>query len=148
MPLHASWVHGNAVTIETPDSVRTRTPQGQGSIIDLHPGAATWLHIAIPTPVIVDDVRVRAKRFFLLLSTASDVKITEVHIWDGLRRICEQTTTLWGNHSAIGPTNTFVPPGPHFAQLGMSISFLARATDADHGGHGFTVFSAGGDFTT
>jgi hypothetical protein len=148
MPLHASWVHGNTVTIETPQSVRTLTPQGRGSSIDLHPGAATWLHIAIPTPVIVGDVRVRAQKFFLLLSTASDVKVTEVHIWDGLRRIHEETTTLWGNHSAISTINTFVPPGRHFAQLGTSISFLARATDANHGGHSFTVFSAGADFST
>ena len=148
MPLHASWVHGNTVTIETPQSVRTHTPRGEGSHIDLHPGAATWLHIAIPTPVFVGGVRVRARKFFLLLSTASGAKITEVHIWDGLHRIHQVTPTLWGNHSAIGTMNTFVPPGPHFAQLGMSISFLARATDDNHGGHTFTLFSAGADFST
>ena len=148
MPLHASWVHGNTVTIETPQSVRTHTPQGRGSSIDLHPGAATWLHIAIPTPVFVDDVRLRALRFFLLLSTASGAKITEVHLWDGLRRIHEDSTTLWGDHSAIGTPNTFVPPGRHLAQFGTSISFLARASDDNHGGHSFTVFSAGADFST
>lgn len=148
MPLHASWVHGNSVTIETPQSVKRQTPRGEGSNIDLHPGAATWLHIAIPTPVIVDGVRVRAERFFLLLSTASGATITDVHLWDGLHRIREQTTTLVGNHSAIDPFNTFRPLGVYFAQVGMSISFRARATNDNHGGHSFTVFSAGGDFYT
>jgi hypothetical protein len=148
MALHASWVHGNAVTVESPQIVKVHRPQGSGTLFDLEPGSATWLHIAIPTPVIVRDVRVRAQRFFLLASMASEPTITDVHLYDGFHRIHEVTTSLRGQHSELTNANTFMLPTPRPVQWGTSISFRVQTTDGIHGGHLFTVFSAGADFLT
>lgn len=146
MTLHANWVHGNAVTVETPENVRVHRPQGSGTLIDLEVGTATWFHIAIPTPVIVRDVRMRAQRFFLLASMASEPTITDVHLYDGVHRIHQVVTSLRGSHSELSNSNTFTLPAPRAVQWGTSISFRVQTTDGIHGGHLFTVFSAGADF--
>jgi hypothetical protein len=147
MPLHASWVHGNTLTIESPQNVTGHLLQGWGTTVDLNAGAATWLHIAIPTPVIVRDVRTHAQRFFLLVSIGLEPVITDVHIYDGPSRIHQAVTSLRGNQSSLSTANTFTLPAPHAVRWGTSISFRVQTTDSIHGGHLFTVFSAGADFT-
>jgi hypothetical protein len=54
MPLHASWVHGNTLTIESPHNVKGPSPRW-GTTVDLKAGAATWLHIAIRRLIVRDE---------------------------------------------------------------------------------------------
>ena len=55
MPLHASWVHGNALTVEDPSALERDGHNGWGRDLAFVPGKASWLHIPLPTPVIVAE---------------------------------------------------------------------------------------------
>jgi hypothetical protein len=67
VPLYASWVHGNAVTVETP-GVLDVGYYGWGGDMAIKPGAISWFHIPIPTPVIVNDVVLSCAASFFSLT--------------------------------------------------------------------------------
>jgi Family of unknown function (DUF6623) len=129
MALHASWNHGNAVRVETPENFKSIKPMGWGTDLELIPGRQSWLHIPVPTPVIVDDVRVRVRTLFLLFN--SDLAfLHDVHIFDGPSRIqsFDLLGTVWGQHgSAIDTVNTFKLSTSHSVSWAMSISFRFEA---------------------
>lgn len=136
---HASWAHGNAVALEDPTNIILRH-FGWGTEMQflLSSGAAptgTWGHIPIPTPVIINDVRLRVQKFFLLFKTGQHAAIDNIHIYDGPNRIFAQdfvagTGSLarrTGDHSRrITSDNTFTLPAPIEPQFGLSISFSFR----------------------
>lgn len=136
---HASWVHGNAVALEDPTNIILRH-FGWGTEMQflLSSGAAptgTWGHIPIPTPVIVNDVRLKVQKFFLLFKTGQHAAIDNIHIYDGPKKIFSLdvvpgsniSARRTGDHSrAIDPQNTFTLPTPHEPEFGMSISFSFR----------------------
>ena len=88
MPLHASWVHGNALTVEDPSALERDGHNGWGRDLAFVPGKASWLHIPLPTPVIVADKRTTVQRFFLLFK-AESCEIRDVHIFDGSSKVQE-----------------------------------------------------------
>jgi len=49
--------------------------------------AHAWFQFPIATPVIHNGVRVRLVKVFVLFRSDPDVVLTEVHVWDGPRRI-------------------------------------------------------------
>jgi Family of unknown function (DUF6623) len=71
MALHASWIHGNAVRVETPENFKSIRPIGSGTDLEFVPSRLSWLHIPVPTPVFVRDVRVKVQSFFLLFDSDS-----------------------------------------------------------------------------
>lgn len=151
MALHASWIHGNDVTVENPENLLKIGHFGWGKDVSITPGKASWFHIAIPTPVIVADTRTKIQKLFLLFETES-CEIRNVHIWDGPNRI--QTfdgVHLKGKHrTGIDATNTFNLSAPHTVLWGMSISFFVQAAigiDSPITTR-LIVSTAGGDFTT
>ena len=148
MALHASWVHGNALTVETPANFVSIKPMGWGTDLEFRPDRYSWLHIPIPTPVIVKDVRATVQTFFLL-HNSSNAFLREVHIFDGQNRIHAEnlrTGSAWQQHAAeLDPYNTFTLPQPHSVRWGMGISFLVYGSTPP-GKPTFTVVSAGADF--
>ena len=50
MALHASWVHGNAVTVENPSSLDRVGHFGWGGDMTIKPGQSSWFHVPLPTP--------------------------------------------------------------------------------------------------
>ena len=54
---HAMWVHGTSLTIENPEALEMSTPLGHGMEIVGKKGQTSWIHFAIPTPVIVRGFR-------------------------------------------------------------------------------------------
>ena len=55
---------------------------GTHARVALFPGD-NWLHFAIPTPVIVNDRRLRAESVLLNFSTGDGTVIKDVHVYDG-----------------------------------------------------------------
>jgi hypothetical protein len=136
---YASWVHGNALAWEDTSSIVTRR-WGWGSEMQFTfargvnpPG--TWCHIPIPTPAIVNDVRLKVQKLFLLFKTGQHASIDNIHIFDGHKKIhaldvipgSSSSARRTGDHSrGIDAENTITLPAPHEVSFGLSISFTFR----------------------
>ena len=150
MAMYASWAHGNAVTVENPENFKSIRHMGWGTDLEFIPDRESWLHIPIPTPVIVDGVRATVRSFYLLFESDSAF-LRQVHIFDGPSRIHEfhLSATPWGKHAGgIDKDNTFTLPKAHSVRWGMSISFRVTASDSIDVVVRPTlrIVSAGGDF--
>jgi hypothetical protein len=87
---YASWIHGHSMQIEYPDRVPYQRRTGMSFDIEGQPGTDNWFHFAIPTPVIINDVRLRAVRVMLSFKTFSiDAFVQHVHVYDGRYRIAQ-----------------------------------------------------------
>ena len=123
MPLYASWVHGNAVTVETPESLDRVGHFAWGGDMAIKPGKASWFHIPIPTPVIVNDVRTQLHRVFLLFDAVSG-RIANLHVYDGSSKVQEfEGIDRTGEHRiGLDNQNTFDLAEPHTVAFGIGIS--------------------------
>jgi hypothetical protein len=125
MSLYASWVHGNAVTVEAPQNLDRVGHYGWGGDMAIKPGKDSWFHIPVPTPVIVNDARSRLDQEF-----------------NGLLLEGEHRTGLDGQ-------NTFVLTAPHTVIWGIGISFYFIADigfDTQIPDARLILGAAGGDF--
>lgn len=83
---HAAWTHGLGVELES----RSWSALRQGFFTTVRPsneGTFGWVHFVIPTPVIVDGVRLKAESAMIRFSTGSTAKITNFHVYDGETKI-------------------------------------------------------------
>lgn len=141
---YASWIHGHSMQIEYPDRIASQWRAGFGFTVEGKPGTDNWFHFAIPTPVIIDDVRLRADSIMLRFSTASvDAFVRHVHIYDG------ETVLAAHNDIYLSGANPFVRlavPGRPLMTWGIGISlgvgFGVEAMD-----HHMQFIAAGCDFT-
>lgn len=88
MPIaHAMWIHGSSTRIEYPERMEGDTRRG-GAYIKLvgTRRSHNWLHVAIPTAVIVEGRRLRIDSVMLRFR-ANGATLTKVHIYDGDNRI-------------------------------------------------------------
>ncbi len=133
---YASWVHGNAVVLENPSNIlvmrRGHGTEMQFTFAPGRPAQGTWCHIAIPTPVIVNDVRLKVQKLFLLFKTGQHASIDNIHIYDGPWKIAAFDVVAGSNYSArrtgnhsqgVDAQNMITLPTPHEVSLGLSISF-------------------------
>jgi len=81
---HAMWIHGHSMQIEYPDRLASQWRAGFSFTVEGKPNSTNWFHFAIPTPVIVNDVRLRADSVMLRFKTSSvDAWVRDVHVYDG-----------------------------------------------------------------
>ncbi|MFY9826718.1 MAG: DUF6623 family protein [Thermoanaerobaculia bacterium] len=152
MGKNTSWVHGNAVTVQSPENLAREGHYGWGADMLIHPGQASWFHIPLPTPVIVNDVRSSLHRVFLLFKSEWG-SIRSVHVYDGSSRPQEfNDLLLQGDHRVkLDAENTFPLEKPHTVVWGIGISFYFVA---DTGGEDsvpparLIIGAAGGEFLT
>jgi hypothetical protein len=126
----ASWTHGNSLTVETPENLASILHRGWGTELRFIPGKSSWCHISIPTPVIMDGLRAKVQKMFLLFICQIDEgDIRNIHIWDGPNIIdVRDDIHLSGNHGGgLDDVNTITLPTPHEVIWGMSISFFFQA---------------------
>lgn len=150
MALHASWVHGNALTVENPERLTSIGHFGWGTDLAFAPGQSGFLHVPLPTPVIVGDSRTSIQRLFLLFKS-ENCEIRAVHVYDGSGKVQELNDLhLSGEHrTALDGQNTFDLSAPHTVAWGMGITFLVQASigfDTPITTR-FILAAAGGDFT-
>lgn len=66
MKMYASWVHGNALNVESPENVGSYQHVFNGTNVIVTPGKSSWFHIVVPSPVVIGDVRAQLQRVFIL----------------------------------------------------------------------------------
>ena len=167
MSISSSWIHGNALTIESPIMFEFNyntekmeeigrfvlTPSGPGTWVDAERGGeVSWFHLPIPTiNANVSPVkRYELLRVFLLF-WCEHAHIREVHVYDGSDKIQEfKVASLQGNYLVQLKKNTFhFGMEPHQVKSGISISFLFAANYAEDLPHRrLFVAAAGADFLT
>jgi hypothetical protein len=85
---YASWIHGHSMEIEYPDRMASAIRRGYAYQVEGKPGTNNWFHFAVPTPVIINDVRLQIDSVMLRMATGSvDSFVRDVHIYDGEVRI-------------------------------------------------------------
>ncbi|MEU1283356.1 DUF6623 family protein [Kitasatospora sp. NPDC005856] len=152
--LHASWIHGNAMAVETPENLSRNGHFGWGADVDIIPGRSSWFHIAVPTPVIVSDVRTSLIKVFVLFSTDPGFgQLRRVHVWDGSAQVQQfEDLASEGDHrGGLDGQNTFVLSQPHVVAFGIGISFFVVAAigfDTPIAPSRLILGTAGGDFVT
>ncbi|WP_157429762.1 DUF6623 family protein [Actinomadura oligospora] len=122
----AMWVHGHALQNENPALTVGRIGWA-GQI--RHPGTSGWYHLAIPTAVIITDIRLRVDAAMVMFSTGAQGSIKSFHVWDGDNKI------LGLDGLNLTGTNVFsrfvLPQNPRpSVRWGLGISiFTALGTD-------------------
>jgi hypothetical protein len=140
---YASWIHGNGMQVEYPDRVVRLEHDGWGTVVEGKPGTANWFHFVIPTPVIVNDVRLRAHSILLSFSTGSaDAFVRDVHVWDGSRRIAALDDV---NLQPGEPSERLLIPDTPAMGFGLGIS-LGVGFGVEPMDHSITFYAAGCDF--
>src|SRR5262245_53720565 len=81
--LFASWVHGTALRVETPENLDRVGYFGWGADMQITSGKSSWFHVPLPTPVIASDVRSNLQRVFIMFTTDDLGAIRAVHVYDG-----------------------------------------------------------------
>lgn len=92
----ASWVHGTTLQIEADFPVEV-IRRGWGTIVrspggqpwSVREGSTFWLHFGIPTPVIVDDKRLRLDSILVDYDAGNMTELTYIDVWDSGKKILE-----------------------------------------------------------
>ena len=142
---HAMWIHGHSMQIEYPDRLASQWRAGFSITVEGKPGSTNWFHFAIPTPVIVDDVRLRADSVMLRFKTGSvDAWVRDVHVYDGEKLIAAHDKV---NLSKDHLFERFLIPDRPEALWGIGIS-IGVACGVEMMDHHMEFFAAGCDFMT
>jgi hypothetical protein len=160
---NASWVHGSALVMETPPvddgAVSAINHFGWGTQITMRPGDSRWFHIAIPTPVILNGVRMKLLRVFLqwqqIRGFPNSSSISDAHLWDGQTRIAKLSSHDFkeNNFAVLAGHSTYELFTPKVWQFGLGLSVRLHA-EGNVGGHFLegsespvvVIGSAGADF--
>jgi hypothetical protein len=140
---YASWIHGHSMQIEYPDRIANQRRTGMSFDIEGKGGTDNWFHFAIPTPVIINDVRLQVDSVMLCFWTESaDAFVQHVHVYDGRYRIAEFND---GNWSGDQPFVRLTLPGTPAIGQGLGIS-LGVGFGVEPMSHKMEFYSAGCDF--
>jgi hypothetical protein len=107
-----------------------------------------WIHIPIPTPVLIANARVSLDKVFYLFHAASGAALTHIDVYDGRNKLASENAHVLngieGDYSQGIDTDrnsTRLPEQPQII-WGVSVSLLVSG-----GGSGrFYVATAGADF--
>jgi len=139
----ASWIHGHSMEIEYPDRMVSTVRKRYAFQVEGKPGTTNWFHFAIPTPVIINDVRLQIASVLLRFTTGSiDSFVRDVHIYDGEKRIAVHDGVYLAEENSL--VRFEVPETPYLA-LGLGIS-LGVGFGVEMMAHTMSFISAGGDF--
>jgi Family of unknown function (DUF6623) len=140
---HAMWIHGTSMQIEYPERVDAVRRAGSGIVVEGKPGSRNWFHFAIPTPVIVDDNRLKVGSVLLVCHTLSaDAVIRDLHVFDGGHRIAEHNNI--GLSGDVGMVRYDVPEHPE-VRTGIGIS-IGVGFGVEMMSHQMVFTSVGCDF--
>jgi hypothetical protein len=154
MAVTETWVHGNALVVEAPNSADEIIHLGDGTLLSIRSGTQPWFHIPMSTPAMINGSQTQLARVYILFETnPGDGFITSVWVYDG-ETLIQQFNNLFleGVHRASkDSSNTFDLPAPRNVTFGMGISFqFSASTPIDGPEELYRVFivSAGADFNT
>lgn len=93
--MYSSSTHGHDLQLETPDNFESVWRAGMFIRLKGKPSRTTWVHFALPTPVIIHDHRLKLYAWSLRFKTDAGVTINEVHIYDGENVISRKNDLNW-----------------------------------------------------
>jgi hypothetical protein len=135
----AMWTHGHSLQNEDPSLTVGRIGWA-GQI--RHPGTQGWYHLAIPTPVIVTDIRLRIDAAMVFFSSGSQGSIHSFHVWDGNTRLANFDNL---NLTGTAQFSRFTVAGQPAVKWGIGISILA-VLGTDPANAWIDIHSGGVDF--
>ena len=140
---YASWIHGHSMQIEYPERISNMYRAGFCIHVEGWPGTSNWFHFAIPTPVIINDVRLRADSVMLNFKTGStDAYVKDVHVYDGDSLIVEHNDINLSEQNDL--LRLLIPDRP-YVHLGLGIS-IGVEFGLEKKDHSMEFIAAGCDF--
>lgn len=139
----AAWTHGTSVQFENKSwEVRCLRQGFFTTVVPSNEATSGWVHFAIPTPVIVNDTRLKAQSAMIRFTTGPQASIGAFHAFDGETRILEHNGTNYkGNLQFV---REIIPNMPAVAWgTGISILLNFNGTGPDAW---VQLISAGIDF--
>lgn len=142
---HAMWTHGHSLQVEDP---KKGTVEYKGFSAKYKPKTLNnWLHFAIPTPVIVNDDRLRVKAVMVRFRCGGSTgigKVNSIHVYDGETKIDGK------DKLNLSPKQWHVErlevSGNPEIQWGLGVSILVGGVDPDSSGLWVEFSAAGCDF--
>ena len=148
MAKHAFWIHGHAFQPQREGYFLNKVRVGCGAVFKTH--GAEWFHVAIPTPVILQNTDSKLKKFFVLYQTSGTAKLTAVHIWDGISKIAGFDKIAYsGDHSTKLDKYNSWNVNPVHIKFGLGISVHVEfGPPSKIGVPEITFATAGAEFLT
>lgn len=119
---HAMWTHGHSVQVEYPGKGTVELKGFSSKYMSSGAALPNWLHFAIPTPVIINDKRVRVGSVLIRLRTGGGGVVKAIHVYDGEKKLTEK------NNLNLKPKQWDVPrvdvSGTPEVMWGVGISIL------------------------
>ena len=126
MPQRTLWMHGVNMQVEYPGRLTSVRATGPFVRIEGARGQNTWLHFPLPTPAVVDGVRMQIERAYVSFRTRDHASVHEVIVYDGESRIAEHMDLdLRGDHLDA----RFDVPGNPEINKGINITLGVRFDD-------------------
>jgi len=126
MPQRTLWMHGANMQVEYPGRLTSVRTTGPFVRIEGARGQNTWLHFPLPTPAVVDGVRMRVEGTNVSFRTRDHASVHEVIVYDGEARIAEHMDLdLRGDHLDA----RFDVPGNPEINKGINITLGVRFDD-------------------
>ena len=140
---YASWIHGTAVQFENESwAVRALRQGFYTTVTPSNEATSGWVHFAIPTPVIVNNVRLKAQSAMIRFTTGPQASIGAVHVWDGETRIFNHDGVNYkGNLQFVREVIPGTPEVKWGTNISILLNFNGRGADA-----WVELISAGIDF--
>ena len=126
---HAMWVHGHNMQVEYPDRLTLEKRMGFYIQVRGKPFTGNWFHFAIPTPVIVNQKRLRVGSVMIRFRTGPGASVHAVHIYDGERRIATYNDLNLSPQSRFSWPRFDVPTHPPI-RWGLGISIGVKFGDS------------------
>ena len=99
MPQRTLWMHGVNLQVEYPNRLTSVRATGPFVRIEGARGQNTWLHFPLPTPAVLDGVKMHIEGAYVSFRTRDHACVHEVIIYDGESRIAEHMDLdLRGDH--------------------------------------------------
>ena len=118
---HAMWTHGHSLQVEIPQNGTVERRGFSAKYISSGPAKPNWLHFAVPTPVLVNDKRLRAGTALVRFRSGTGGFVKAIHVYDGEKKVAAKDG-LNLNHPQWQLVRVDVPGNPVMLwSLGISI---------------------------
>jgi hypothetical protein len=140
---HAAWTHGTSVQFENHSWALRSLRQGfYTTVTPSNDVTSGWVHFAIPTPVIVNGVRLKAESAMIRFTTGPQASIGAIHVWDGETKLYERNGTNYkGKNQFVREVISNRPEVKWGTGISVLVNFNGTGADAY-----VQLISAGIDF--
>ena len=126
MPQRTLWMHGVNMQVEYPGRLTSVRATGPFVRIEGARGQNTWLHFPLPTPAVVDSVKMHIEGAYVSFRTRDHATVHEVIVYDGESRIAaHMNLDLRGDHLDV----RFDVPGNPEINRGINVTLGVRFDD-------------------